>query len=82
VIAAQLQVDIKVGGCSQGLREDTYVAAGELSVYHELVHAVRRANSDVGPRFYEEGIAEVLSGFRPFPYSVEIYANEITRGPG
>ncbi len=73
--------DIQLGGCARGLGEDTYVATETLFAYHELVHAVRLVNGAKGPRFYEEGIANVFSGFRPFPYYVEVYANEITRGP-
>lgn len=73
--------DVQLGGCARGLGKDTYVATETVFAYHELVHAVRLVNGAKGPRFYEEGIANVLSGFRPFPYYVEVYADEITRGP-
>ncbi len=70
-----------VGGCASGSLDSTHIAAKYSSVYHEIVHGVRRANGKRGPNFFEEGIAEVLSGFHPFPYDVEIRADDIKRGP-
>ena len=71
----------ELSGCARGLKEDTYIAADGSSVYHELVHAVRLANGAKGPRFFEEGIAGALAGFRPLAYSVELQADDVERGP-
>lgn len=70
-----------VGGCALGSLENTQISADYSSIYHEIVHGVRRASGKRGPNFFEEGIAEILSGFRPFPYEVDIRAEDIERGP-
>lgn len=70
-----------VGGCAQGLDEDTNVAAQPSSIYHELVHAVRLVNGRRGPAFFEEGIAEVLSASWPLFYYTEIWADGVELGP-
>ena len=70
-----------VGGCANGLGEDTYINAQPSSIYHELVHAVRLVNGHKGPAFFEEGIAEVLSAFWPLFYRTEIRAAELELGP-
>lgn len=55
------------GGCAGGLGDKGSCRRRQLLCYHELVHAVRRINGARGMRFFEEGLAQVLSGFRPFP---------------
>lgn len=62
--------DFNLGGCTGSAGDETYIAALHPSVYHELVHAVRRTNGIRGPSFFEEGIAVVLGGFRPYPITV------------
>ncbi len=70
-----------IPGCTVGLLDRTIIATGYSALYHEIVHGVRRGNGKHGSNFFEEGIAEVLSGFRPFPYIVEMRAADIERGP-
>lgn len=70
-----------LSGCARGLLADTYVATGISPAYHELVHAVRWVNGFRGPRFFEEGIAEVLSGFRPFVLVTGGPVDGVERGP-
>lgn len=65
-------------GCTNRAGE---IAATEVSVYHELVHAVRLFNGWSGVRFFEEGIADVLAGFRPYPYQVSLAPGEVSQGP-
>jgi hypothetical protein len=72
---------LPLSGCARGLDEDTYIAANPSSIFHELVHAIRWVNGRRGPRFFEEGIAEVLSAFWPLPYRVEVQADAVERGP-
>lgn len=77
-------IDSKKGqllGCARQLNEDTYIAADASSADHELVHAVRAVNGVRGPRFFEEGVALVLSGIWPRPYAVELQAATVARGP-
>lgn len=71
-----------IGGCTDGLYDETFVASGFISLYHELVHAVRFSNGIRGPSFFEEGIAVVLSGFRPYPYSLMAMADRVPSEQG
>lgn len=68
------------GGCARDLGE---VAASGFSSYHELVHAIRQLSHGgiVGNEFFEEGLAVVLSGFRPIPYIALGDAMNVERGP-
>lgn len=66
-----------LGGCTSPTR----VFAKGFSVYHELVHAVRFVGRVPGTRFFEEGLAVVLSGFQPEAQSVEIDAGATLLGP-
>jgi hypothetical protein len=69
------------GGCATGLYDDTRVVADDSSAYHELVHGVRWANGLRGTRFFEEGLANVLSGFHPFGIVYYGDAQEFPRSP-
>ncbi|WAS94494.1 hypothetical protein [Nannocystis punicea] len=68
------------GGCARA----SGVFATSGSIFHELVHAVRQSQGDggaVGTWLFEEGIAEMLSGYRWDPYSAWLHPSEIERGP-
>jgi hypothetical protein len=51
-----------LSGCTAGHYDETIANADFNSVFHELVHAVRFSSGVKGTRFFEEGIAMVLSG--------------------
>jgi hypothetical protein len=70
-----------LAGCTSGSLDETRIAADSDSIYHELVHGVRRVNGLQGTPFFEEGLAEVLSGFRPFPFIVYGPASEVKSSP-
>ena len=74
---------VHVGGCTKGFGAEIVVASEFSSLYHEIVHAVRRSNGMRGPSFFEEGIAEVLGAFRPLAFRVTANAEQIptARGP-
>lgn len=74
---------VVVGGCADGYGADTFIASEGTSLYHEIVHGVRRSNGMRGPSFFEEGIAVVLSGFRPFPFHLGASPEQLppVRGP-
>jgi hypothetical protein len=57
---------VHVGGCTYGYGADTFIASEFLSLYHEIVHAVRHSSGPTGPSFFEEGLAVAFAGFRPF----------------
>ena len=62
------------GGCTDGFLDKTEVASEAPSVSHEIVHAVRRTNNIRGPSFFEEGIAVVLGGVRPYVRTINLDA--------
>lgn len=59
----------RLGGCARGLGEEVQVNGDIASIQHELVHGVRLLNGVRGTQFFEEGLAEVLSGVAPYPYA-------------
>jgi hypothetical protein len=68
-------------GCTDGMGEDTWLAAGNSLVFgHELVHALRRQHHLDGPRAIEEGLAQVLRG-RPGVLSGSALLGESDAGP-
>ncbi|MDC0718134.1 hypothetical protein [Nannocystis bainbridge] len=60
------------------------VFATSGSIFHELVHAVRQSQGGggaVGTWLFEEGLAELLSGYRWHPFSARLEPSESERGP-
>lgn len=68
------------GGCARA----SGVYATDVSIFHELVHAVRQSQGEggsVGSWLFEEGLAEVLSGFRWHREFAPAEVNATERGP-
>ncbi|PCC71510.1 hypothetical protein SAMN02745121_01055 [Nannocystis exedens] len=68
------------GGCARA----SGVYATSASIFHELVHAVRHSQGkpgSVGSWLFEEGLAEVLSGFRWHLQSELALPSTLERGP-
>lgn len=78
--AVQENCGAHYGGCARARG----VFSTSASIFHELVHAVRHSQGGggaVGTWLFEEGVAEVMSGFRWHPHHAFAQSSATERGP-